>query len=253
MTSDVHASRHVVAQRGRPNIMMHNWRVVVFTLSTLSLAAADQAWKGKQFPEWTEDDAKEVMTDSPWAKTVTPTQATSPDQDNRTASGGSRRRGGIGVGGIGIGLPGMGGIGQRVNQPGAQSDKTNTSPATASVQLPKLTVRWESALPMREAELKAREAGAPTVDEDHYAIAVFGIPRSSVIDDSKKTADSLRKQAVLKPEGKRDLKPSSVEILLREDGPVVVYSFPKSDEITWRDHRIDSARVNDFETLRIGV
>ena len=91
-TSEVYASRQVVAQRGRPNIMIHSWRVVVFTLSTLSLAATDQAWKGKQFSEWTEDDAKEVMTDSPWAKTVTPTQATSPDQDTRTASGGSRHR-----------------------------------------------------------------------------------------------------------------------------------------------------------------
>jgi hypothetical protein len=142
------------------------------------------------------------------------------------------------VGGIGIGLPGMGGMSQRGSQAGLQSDRTNTSPAPAAVPLPKLTLRWESALPMREAELKAREADALTVDEDHYVIAVFGIPRSSVVDDSKKTADALKKQAALAPEGKRDLKPSNVEILLRDDGPVVVYSFPKSDEITWRDHHI---------------
>ena len=37
-------------------------------------------------------------------------------------------------------------------------------------------LRWESALPIREAELKARETNAPAVDEDHYAIAVYGIP-----------------------------------------------------------------------------
>jgi hypothetical protein len=216
--------------------MMHNWRALVFVLPVLSLAASDQAWKVKPFSEWTEDDAKEVMTDSPWAKTVMPTLVKSADETNPTPSGGSRRKGGLKVGGIGIGLPGMG---RRGNQTGSQSDKTNTSPAPAAVPLSKLTLRWESALPMREAELKAREAGAPTVDEDHYAIAVFGIPRSSLMDDSKKTADALKKQAVLTPEGKRDLKPSSVEILLREDGPVVVYSFPKSDEITWRDHRIN--------------
>jgi hypothetical protein len=219
--------------------MIHNWLAVVFTLSALSLTAADQAWKGKQFPEWTEDDAKEVMTDSPWAKTVTPTLVKTPEQDGQPKSGGNRRRGGIGVGGIGIGLPGMGRIGQRGNQGGTPSDKTNSSPPPNSVSLPKLTLRWESALPMREAELKARDAGAPTLDEDHYAIAVFGIPRSNVMDDSKKTAEALKKLAFLRPEGKRDLNPSSVEILLREDGLVVVYLFPKSDEITWRDHRID--------------
>jgi hypothetical protein len=61
-------------------IMMHNCRAVVFALSALSLAAADLAWKAKQFSEWTEDDAKEVMTDSPWAKTVMPTLAKSADQ-----------------------------------------------------------------------------------------------------------------------------------------------------------------------------
>jgi hypothetical protein len=104
---------------------------------------------------------------------------------------------------------------------------------------------------MREAELKARDASAPTLDEDHYAIAIFGIPRSSVKDDSKKTAEALGKQAILKPEGKRDLKPSSVEILLREDGPVVVYLFPKSYEITWRDHRIDfTAQVANLKLVQ---
>jgi hypothetical protein len=219
---------------------MHNWRAVVFALSALSLAAAaDQQWKAKRYPEWTENDAKEVMTDSPWAKTVTPTLAKSADQENRAPSGGGRRRGGLNIGGIGIGLPGMGGAGQRGNPAGPPADKTNASPAPAAAPLPKLTLRWESALPMREAELKAHEASAPILDEDHYAIAVFGIPRSSVMDDSKKTSDALKKHAVLTPEGKRDLKPSRVEILLRDDGPVVVYSFAKSDDITWRDHHIN--------------
>ena len=231
--------------------MIHNWRAVVFTLSALSITAADQAWKGKQFPEWTEDDAKEVMTDSPWAKTVTPTLAKTPEQNNQPQSGGKGRRGGMGVGGIGIGLPGVNRIGQGGNQGGSRSDKTNSGPAPSSAQIPQLTLRWESALPMREAELKARDAGAPTLDEDHYAIAVFGIPRSNVVDDSKKTAEALKKQAFLKLEGKRDLKPSSVEILLREDGLVVVYLFPKSDEITWRDHRIDfTAQVAKLKFLQ---
>ncbi len=218
--------------------MPHNWRAVVFALSALSLAAADQAWKVKQFSEWTEDDAKELMTDSPWAKTVTPTLAKPADQVNPTPSAG-RRKGGMNVGGIGIGLPGMGGSGQRGNPADPQPDKTKPSPAPAAVPLPKLTLRWESALPMREADRKARETGFPTLDEDHYAIAVFGFPRSSVMDDSKKTVAALKKQAVLTPVGKRDIKPSSVEILLREDGPVVVYSFPKLDDITWRDHHIN--------------
>jgi len=102
-----------------------------------------------------------------------------------------------------------------------------------------LTLRWESALPVREAELKARDVTAPTLDdEDHYAIAVYGIPRGLLRDDSKIMAEDLKRQALLKREGKKDTKPSSVEILLRDDGPVVLYLFPKSAEFDWRDHRI---------------
>jgi hypothetical protein len=217
--------------------MVPNSRAVIFALSALYLAAADQVWKTKQYPQWTEDDAREVMTVSPWAKTVTPTLVQSSDQDNQSRPGGSRRGGGIGAGGVGIGLPGMGRMGQRGN--GRQSDKTNDSPAPSSVPPSKLTLRWESALPMREAELKARDISAPTLDDDHYAIAVYGIPRSMVKDDSKALTDELKRQAVLKREGKNDIKPSSVEILLREDGPVIVYLFSKSGEFVWRDHRLE--------------
>lgn len=222
---------------------MRNTRSVVIVLSVFSLSAADQAWRGKQFPEWTEEDAKEVMADSPWAKTATPTVVASADHDNQPRQSGSRRRGGIGVGGIGIGLPGLG--------RGTQSDKGSTRPAPAAVQIPKLTLRWESALPMREAELKAHDAGAPALDEDHYVIAVYGIPSRDLTDDSEKMAGALKKLAFLKPEVKRNLKPSSVEILLREDGSVVVYSFPKSDEINWRDHRIDfTAQIAKFKVVQ---
>ena len=142
----------------------------------------------------------------------------------------------------------MGRIGQRGAPGSARPDTRNTGPESGSVQIPKLTLRWESALPMQEAELKVHDAGSVILDEDHYFLAVFGIPRGDVTDDSKRTAEVLKKQASLKPEGKRDLKPSSVEIFLREDGPVVVYLFPKSDELTWRDHRIEfTAQVSQLK------
>ena len=183
--------------------------MALFALSALVLAAADQAWKNKQFPEWTEDDAKELLKDSPWVKTVAATLAKSQD---RTTFG--RRRG---------------------KRHGA-IDKT----APADAKPPTLTLRWESALPVREAELRARDVTAPTLDDqDHYAISVYGIPRGILRDDSKIMAEDLKRQALLKREGKKDTKPSSVEILLRDDGPVVLYLFPKSAEFNWRDHRVE--------------
>jgi len=192
-------------------------------LSTLMLTGADQAWKNKQYPEWTEDDAKEVMTDSPWAKSVVAVLVKPRGREEQ-----ARHRGRIGIGGFGIGRTGSDGAGRHGGEDGA--DKASPDqPAT-------LTLRWESAQPMREAELKARDIGAPDVADDYYAIAVFGVPRGMLPDDSKERLGELKKLAVLKREGKKDLSPIRVDILLRENRPVVVYLFSKSAEFTWRDH-----------------
>ena len=183
-------------------------RIALLVLSALVLRAADQAWKNKQFPEWTEEDARELLKESPWVKTTVATLVKSQDR-------------------VTIGRRGRG-------------RSAKETPATPSAQPPTLTLRWESALPVREAELKARDVTAPTLgDEDHYAIAVYGIPRALLRDDSKIMAEDLKRQALLKREGKKDTKPSSVEILLRDDGPVVLYLFPKSAAFDWRDHKIE--------------
>src|SRR5262245_20266288 len=77
-------------------------------VSAALLAGDGQPWKDKQATDWTEEDAKQVLTDSPWAKTVYPTMdASNNDQRQRRGMG----RGGIGIGGVGIGLPG--GMGRR--------------------------------------------------------------------------------------------------------------------------------------------
>ena len=102
-----------------------------------------------------------------------------------------------------------------------------------------LTLRWESALPVREAELKDRDVDAPTVDENHYAIAVVGVPRNLLQADIHAMEGELKKQAALKRDGKKDFKPSSVQILQRDDGPVIVYLFPRSTEITKSDRRVE--------------
>ena len=101
---------------------------------------------------------------------------------------------------------------------------------------PSLTVRWESALPICEAELKARDVDAPRIDESHYVIAVYGAPRR-MVEDAKDS--ELKKQAVIKRDGKKDLKPSSVQVLQREDGPVVLYFFSRSTELTKSDRRLE--------------
>jgi hypothetical protein len=60
------------------------------------------------------------------------------------------------------------------------------STGSSSSEPPKLTLRWESAMPVRTAELKVHDNDAPDVDESHYAIAVYGIPDRMIEGDLQK-------------------------------------------------------------------
>ena len=233
--------------------------LVILAAGAVSLLGDDKpaqvdAWK-KPVPEWTVDDAHQVMTDSPWVKITTPTMEGRANEGQRRSGGGNRggRGGGINIGGVGIGIPGIGGRGGGGypgggggGYPGGSRTGGNYPSSTGGddgrsepVTPPKLTLRWESALPVREAELRARDVDAPTVDENHYAIAVLGVPRNMIKADTRAMEADLKKQAVLKRDDKKDFKPSSVQILQRDDGPVIVFFFSRSTEITPSDRRVE--------------
>ena len=72
--------------------MTYKSRMAIFVLSALALIAGDGAWKNKQFPEWTEDDAKDLLKDSPWVKTVAATLVKPSPKDVQVSSNIGRRR-----------------------------------------------------------------------------------------------------------------------------------------------------------------
>jgi hypothetical protein len=182
------------------------------SLLSAGQGSTEKAWKNKPVTEWTADDAQQVMTDSPWAKTTIPVM-------EKAANEGPHRGGG--------GYP----------RGGARNDTGGER--TDQGQPPTLTLRWESAVPIREAELKAGDVDAPTVDEEHYAIAVLGVPRNMLNAETRTMEGEFKKQATLKRDGKKDLKPSSVEIHQCEDGLIILYSFPRSNEISKYDRRVE--------------
>ena len=79
-------------------------------LSMALLAARSQPWKDKTIAEWNDDDAHLILSDSPWAKIVQPVVDTSSNNGQHQSHG--TGRGDINLGGIGVGLPGMGGMGR---------------------------------------------------------------------------------------------------------------------------------------------
>jgi len=229
-------------------VMSKEWLLVLipaaFSISAVWLIAADNsstppAWANKQVAQWSDDDAKQVLADSGWVKTMTPTV----NRANNGGGGGFPQRGNVGFGIPGMGYPGGGGMGRRG---GGRPQQQQNPSSDGNQEPPKLTLRWESALPIREAELKAKDNNAPTLeDESHYAIAVYGIPITMLKSDFKSQAEDCKKKSALKRDGKKDIKPSSVQVLRREDGPVVLFLFPRKDEISGDDRRVEfDAEIN---------
>ena len=194
--------------------------------------AAEPVWKTKPVPAWTEADAKQVLTDSPWSKVVTAGLTRRQNEDQRRDSGNMGQPHGVGFDGVGKPQPGV-----RIPTPG-EIFVTGVYKAPNPESLT-LRVRWESALPVRAAELKVGEIAPPTLDGVGYQIAVYGVPGGYFKGDPKTLGDPLRNLASLKREGKKDVKPSRVEVFSGKDGAVVVYLFPPSAELSSKDSVVE--------------
>jgi hypothetical protein len=218
----------------------NGFRYVLPVLFALLAAAADDEppWRSKQIPEWSVEAANQVLFDSPWAKTFTPI-LTAPQESGRRQGGIGRDLEGVGKDAVGLALPGIAARRAAGSASQGRESPAGQSAGSSSSEPPKLTLRWESAMPVRTAELKVHDNNAPDVDESHYAIAVYGIPDRMIEGDLQKLGDQLRNEASLKRDGKNDLKPSSVKVFEMAAGRVVLYSFPMSNEITRADHRVE--------------
>jgi hypothetical protein len=218
--------------------------------SAVLLLAADPAWKNKPVPNWSAEDARQILTDSPWSRAVTAGLARRQNEDERRDGGDMGQPRGVG----------FDGVGDKQVRPKIDADtvfrKTYKPHAAESL---KLLLRWETALPVRVAELKAGEIPPPTLDGDGYKLAVYGIPGPYFNGDPKKLGDPLKRDAVLKREGKPDVKPSRVEVFQTQGDMVIVYLFPLSAEIGKKDNvlefdaqigRIVIRQTFDLEAMR---
>lgn len=204
---------------------------VPFLLSVCAslLLAADPAWKTKPVPNWTEQDAVQIIQDSPWAKLTVAGIARLQSEDERRAGGNMGQATGVGYDEINNGKKPMPNPSSFIGGPNANPKRTGQDTYY------KLRLVWESALPVRLAELKARDVEPPTSTTEGYMLAVYGVPGKYFVGDPQKLGKPLMEDAYLKREGKKDVKPFSVEVFQRDSGPVVVYMFPLSAEISVKD------------------
>src|ERR1035438_5941724 len=176
-------------------------------LAAAGLMAADQVWRSKPAAEWTEEDARQILARSPWVKEnrAVITRRLTEDQLRDGGQMGQPR----GVGNEGVDPKGSGPkVSPNVfSGPGGddRSDRSLAQPIT-------LKLRWESALPVQLAELKSHEVEPPTLEGDGYRIAVYGIPGAALQSAPAELGKPLKSLAALKREGKKDVKPVSVEV-----------------------------------------
>ena len=186
---------------------------VVCLLACAAVTAAD-FWEETAFNDWSDGDVEKMMSNSPWAKRIT---VVFPRPPREGARGGVAAGGGAGGGG-----GGFGGAGQS-----------------------RLVVRWQSALPVRQAQVRAQIERGATVPEEvldvlnqpppGYFVFVTGIPGQF----ARLSAEELGAEARLERNGKPPILP--VQAGPRREGRSLslVYVFPKDDPIVLEDDEVE--------------
>lgn len=204
--------------------MTVKWQVWAAPLAIALLSAADPSWSDKPISAWTAADAQQALTDSPWVKSVT----------SKFASQRVRA----------VLIQPVTPMGRPYGMPRAVTVK---SPRPAG-DPPALTLRWESALPMRVVQIKSHNLNSPAIDDDHYGVAVYGIPERVLGIDPDTFTVRLKPEGSLKREGKKTIHASSILLLPRDNGSIVVFYFPKTEEISVKDKSIEfSGRIGPIE------
>jgi hypothetical protein len=198
-----------------------------------TLAAADPAWKTKPPGQWTDQDAQQVLTASPWIKDVKAVVTRRLTEDQLREAGQLGQPTGVGNEGV---------------DPEGSGPKVSTNIFTgkgdderSARSLPRpitLKVRWESALPIRIAEFRAPGVEAPLLDGNCYCIAVYGVPGGGFKGDPQELGKPLKNFATLKRVGKKDVRPVKAEVFQLGSGLVVLYTFPLSAEISTKDGQV---------------
>ena len=202
--------------------------VLLAAVPWLFAGTAEVAWRSKPISQWNRDDARQILTDSPWAKLTVAIISGLQTEDERREGGNMGQDHGVGYDGVDR----KGSKPSIVDVIKGPSGGADTRRASRAI---KLRVLWESALPVRAAEIKASVVEPPTLEGDGYRIAVYGVPGTYFKKDPKSLGDPLRKLALLRRDGKKDVKPSNAEVFQRENDLVVVYLFPLSAELSRKD------------------
>ncbi|HLW76212.1 MAG TPA: hypothetical protein VKS01_04485 [Bryobacteraceae bacterium] len=211
--------------------------LVIAGVCAFSLWAAD-FWTSKPFTDWDQKEVQKIIDNSPWAKQFNIVVS---GGGGGSSSGGRREKGGGSMGETDSGGGGGGGNPGGSRYPSAQSD---TGGATSISYL----IRWQSALPIKQAMVKAKygaeAATAPDArkildaDEPAYVIVVSGLNRGLVRGDADEVKQRFMGSAELVIKGKEPIKAADFRFT-GERIVDLVFAFPKTNPITIDDKEVE--------------
>jgi len=197
------------------------------------IALGEDFWVKKEYTQWTEEEIKKVMTNSPWAKDVTvnaPPGTLGPGQRGPQNSNVDVESGAGGGRGRGRGARGGG-------------DTEGGGPADVLLSL---NMSWRSALPLRKAIVKSRLGGSSEVpseaqqmmtkEQAEYVVVVSGLPARI----ARQIQDSARlNTSTLKAGKKAPITPKAVDFQARTQTVDIFFIFPKTEPITLEDKEVE--------------
>jgi hypothetical protein len=228
---------------------MHRWLLVLLMLPTLLFSA--DFWKEKKADEWSDKDVKRLLSNSPWAKQVSADSGADRMMSQRPgAPGGQVERGPVGPGTSGpvTSGPGPGPGDPTTGVPrGGVGAGTPDSTIGPAFNAPKVTVRWESAQPLREVASRDQSTPRPKnleeLSREFYVITALNLPIISRTEQSQnipvdQIQARLQQVTSLQRKGKEPIAPARVEVLPATEGPMVVFLFPRSENIAQEDKEV---------------
>ena len=251
--------------------------VIAVAVSAPLLMWGADFWQQKEPSEWTAKEMTRLLTKSPWAKDA----GTNFNPDRMRGMGGGGGMGGPG-GGMGRG-GGMGGPGGGMGGPGGMGGGGGMGGAGGGMgggggmgrgggmgapeggggggdeSAPKMTVRWASAAPVREAANRSEDPAAKQVaewSEKYYVITVSGGRRMGMgqrngggdwqpdPERMKAMQERMRQATSLQAKGKDAIQPERIEMIQVPDGRVTAFLFPRGTVLSKDDKEVV------FETAR---
>ncbi len=191
------------------------------------LLAAD-SWQKKPYTEWSDKEVRKILNDSPWARTMDIMIGAPRSSQGLPPSSSPLARAGGGPGGSEGGMGGGGGMGGRGGRNAGMEGSGSRVPTM------NLVVRFMSALPVRQAMMRARygdEVGKSpdaakvlSMPDKYYVVAIAGLRRPP------NEVQALKEKSTLRAKGKEPFGPVEVQIergtimlfFAREGNPVVV-------------------------------